>query len=787
MQNKDSLYEVDKTKTLEEGIRRFPSIYIEGNAAAGKTTAVEMLQKKHLKTATITFDLTKESGNFSVFCEKMNQVKKNSEEMWIILEQGTEKMSNPNAAFLADYIENMEENHRVILVSREKPHSLLLDLLWKGKMGLVPMKKLLFSLEEVRMLVKHGNHSLNPEALYEKTGGWPGCVSALIHLAEHQEEKKLEELLQSHEIRNYIETRILGDLTAEEGEILSYAAGCPWVNESFLEYFCGFTEAGERLENLQRKGLLQFDAEKHRWKLFSLFRNYITEHLPELGKENEWYEAHGMIAEAFSCVKKAGAEAFYRKMMLKYWNRIYQLELFTEDVLKWKGKTPQECYLRGVYYYRTQQFEKLRKEIGNVQKIGNREFDTREVLINLCYLDPRISLNEWMELAEREYEDGRKFQLYQMLGSSVSYLCGLRDLSGLFACTAKEEKQRAKVWKTVFGEKEWKCYRLARLDYDLETRRKDSIAEKDWYFLEKIDAEQDSWQIHVAKLYLLCKSQKMQPEEIQTDQIKALEEVLSKEESPLCRKLAEAIINIHAPWYGAREKMAKWLRYANNENTVIVNEDNYMTLCCRAKGYLRLNQFDRAEKLLKKLVPYLQVYHRNRFLSELLFAYAVIHMEKDYKGQAIKNAIESFLLCSASRYVRFYTEYGKLGQQVLETHLEWQKLNFPENWSHKKKYHYGNVQRMPWEEYLDTILRNAKKMNKRTSSIKEEDVREHLTMMETIILQDIGRGMSNAEICEELGLKLPTVKGHIYNLYKKLEVNSRGQAMVKGKELGLLE
>lgn len=787
MQNKQDLYEIDKTKTLEEGIRRFPSIYIEGNAAAGKTTAVKMLRKKHPQTAVYSFDLTRKRIEFSEISEKITQIKKEIGETWIILELGMEKMSDPSAAFLKEFIESMDENFRMLLVSREKPHPFLLELLWKGQMGIVPMKELLFSLEEIRVLVRQGNYSLNPETVYEMTGGWPGCVMVLLHLAEHQKEKKPEELLQSYEIKTYIENEILSDLTAEEEKILSYAAGCPWINEAFVDHFCGFADTAELLENLQRKGMLQFDTEKHRWKLFALFRNYVAERMPELGKENEWYEVRGFIGEAFYCVKKAGENAFYRKMMMKYWDRICQLELFTEEVLKWKGKTPQECYLRGVYYYRTQQFDKLRKEIGTVQKLEPKEFDTREILINLCYLDPQITLNEWLELAEREYAGGQKFRLYQMLGSSVTYLCGVRDLSGLFACTAQEEKQRAKIWKTVFGETEWKCYRLAKIDYDLETRRKEHITEKDWYFLEKIDTVQDSWQIHAAKLYLICKAKKMQPEEIVTDQIERLEEVLSGEESVQCRKLTEAIISIHAPWHGAGEKMSKWLRYGAQESAVIVNEENYMILCCRAKGYLRWNQYDRAEKLLKKLVPYLQVYRRNRLLTEILFASAVIDMEKGLKGQSVKQAIESFLLCSASRYVRFYTEYGKLGQQVLEAHLEWQKSNFPENWSRKKKYHYGNVQRMPWEEYLDTILRNTKRMNKRTSHFPKEEVSEHLTMMETIILQNIGRGMSNAEICEELSLKLPTVKGHIYNLYKKLEVNSRGQAIVKGKELGLLD
>ena len=64
---------------------------------------------------------------------------------------------------------------------------------------------------------------------------------------------------------------------------------------------------------------------------------------------------------------------------------------------------------------------------------------------------------------------------------------------------------------------------------------------------------------------------------------------------------------------------------------------------------------------------------------------------------------------------------------------------------------------------------------------------EKLTMMETIILQDINKGLTNAEICEELNLKLPTVKTHIYSVYKKLGVNSRVQAILKGKELGLVK
>ena len=94
---------------------------------------------------------------------------------------------------------------------------------------------------------------------------------------------------------------------------------------------------------------------------------------------------------------------------------------------------------------------------------------------------------------------------------------------------------------------------------------------------------------------------------------------------------------------------------------------------------------------------------------------------------------------------------------------------------------------MPVEDYLEAILRRTRK-NIRSAGIKlEKNGTEKLTMMEITMLQCIGQGMTNTEICEAQNLKLPTVKSHIYSLYKKLGVNSRVQAIIKGKEMGILE
>jgi LuxR family maltose regulon positive regulatory protein len=64
---------------------------------------------------------------------------------------------------------------------------------------------------------------------------------------------------------------------------------------------------------------------------------------------------------------------------------------------------------------------------------------------------------------------------------------------------------------------------------------------------------------------------------------------------------------------------------------------------------------------------------------------------------------------------------------------------------------------------------------------------EPLTTREVEVLKLIEAGCSNDEISEQLVISIATVKRHISNIYSKLEVKSRTQAIAIGKELKLFE
>ena len=60
-----------------------------------------------------------------------------------------------------------------------------------------------------------------------------------------------------------------------------------------------------------------------------------------------------------------------------------------------------------------------------------------------------------------------------------------------------------------------------------------------------------------------------------------------------------------------------------------------------------------------------------------------------------------------------------------------------------------------------------------------------LTERETEVLDLIAQGRSNQDIAEQLVLSLKTVRNHVSNIFSKLQVADRAQAVIRAREAGL--
>lgn len=791
---------IDKTAELEKGIAGFPFIYIEGFAACGKTTMVRMLLAKHPEIAHCMIDLSVEYETTQLECELRNILEQmNEKPYWIIFENINAALKNEVAEGMVSFLREMPSGSRAILIGRERPDARLLPLVWERKMEIIPQEALLFSGLEIQKFVMEMECELSAEDILRYSGGWAGCVDMMLRLAKRyatyaKRDITAGELRKSYEIEAYIQHTMIDSLSGREQALLQKSLLCPWVNQELCSDLFGFQNAEEDLQKLSRKGILQYDARKRCWKTAPVFAAVSqVEDKEFLKKLNAWYDERGHAKEAIACARRAEDPDEYLHLIQKYYREIGLSEIPFEMLRNRKEDVPEFCYLRGLYDYLHRAFRGLDKEILRLEKMDvPDEHKKYEILLNLYYLRPDISLSEWIHMLEKYGEKYGKFQLYHILGYSNTYLCGLRDLTGLFACTKKEEKQNARIWKAFLGKEEWKCYQLARMDYYLETERQSAIPEEDWELLRRDQEDgREAKQIYIARLYLLGKLQRMEPSAEHEQQFMELSRKLRGQEDE--GNVRNAIVRLYSRWTEESRLLVYWLRYSESAVRAEITEENYAELFFMAKGYLQLNQFEKAERILKRLIPYLQTYHRTRFLAESLFQQAVVNWKTEHHGQALQSVIQSFIINGRSRYVGFYTSYGQAGQEVLEAYEEWYRTNMPEEWSRKKKYQYGNVLRMPEADYIGVVLRCVKREVRASHNeqgarrLKDEMAPERLTMMETLALQYIEKGYSNAKICEELNLKLSTVKTHIYSLYKKLGVNSRVQAVKKGKETGILK
>jgi DNA-binding NarL/FixJ family response regulator len=60
-----------------------------------------------------------------------------------------------------------------------------------------------------------------------------------------------------------------------------------------------------------------------------------------------------------------------------------------------------------------------------------------------------------------------------------------------------------------------------------------------------------------------------------------------------------------------------------------------------------------------------------------------------------------------------------------------------------------------------------------------------LTERERQVLERMARGETNAEIAYALTISIKTVRNHVSNIFSKLQVADRAQAVIRAREAGL--
>ena len=779
---------IDKTGPVEELLKKKSVICLCGMPGIGKKTMVRTLLKNHPEA----------EGKICSAEELEPSVPGEGKSCTWYLVRKLEAREYPGLAEkLWDFFRRMPKGDKVIFAADGIVPEALLEFLWNGAMEMVYPESFWFTEAETYRYLKAVGSVLDRGETYRLTRGWAGCIALMARIQRQLPEKwSPEELCSRYEIRKYVGDRILGILSEKEQKFLMERAFCPRL-ERELEEILWRNQDEETEERLFASGIMSYVPWRNFWRVHPVIRRALRKSPEqETGRKAvRWYEEHGYISEALECCRSISGEAEYQEFLVRNYDRLSFLPGGLNLSLdKREEEKPELFFLKWMEVYFSQKWGRMEKYYRKAwllwqeaERTGKDLEKWREVFLNISYVNPFVETREWMELTEELTEPGRRLRLYYILGESFSYLSGIRDLTPLFAGTREEVRAWEKLWQERLAPETYLAYRLAKLEYDFQT---DRIQPQELEEVLREIGPESPWQLRLGKLFLLYLF--AEGEEGKNQVQRALEDTvedLKKEESEVCRYNTTALYYLSEAKWGEKEDMLRWLRDTGGD---IENKwgKTCFHMAAQVKIHLYLENYTQAEKALKILIPFFQGNHIWKYRAESLFQMAMVEKARGREAESLRWTAEAIQAAEPWRYVRIFTGYGPKGRELLEDYLRFLEKSRQEPVRIKKKYKYGNVKNMPYKDWLDYILRKAKKSQARYPGTKKEEKEaypaEKLTLTEQMVLQYLKQGCTNGEISREMNIKLPTVKSHIYNIYKKLGVSTRLQAVEKGREKGFL-
>lgn len=174
-----------------------------------------------------------------------------------------------------------------------------------------------------------------------------------------------------------------------------------------------------------------------------------------------------------------------------------------------------------------------------------------------------------------------------------------------------------------------------------------------------------------------------------------------------------------------------------------------------------------AIELIDPILNYTQTKGNKRRLIELLVLKAIALNQLNEDNLALKALQSSFSMAEQEGFQRVFIDEGKSIINLLNLAI-----------SHQVHPHFSGK--------LLSVIIKEQVLHKPTSNITPEDVIEPLSEREIEVLSLIAQGHSNTEIAKKLFISLSTVKGHTTNIFGKLGVKNRTQAVSIGRNLGII-
>lgn len=362
-------------------------------------------------------------------------------------------------------------------------------------------------------------------------------------------------------------------------------------------------------------------------------------------------------------------------------------------------------------------------------------------------------------------EDGPPPNL-TLSASRPSLLNGVKDFSKYGVYLEEHKKEIINVLRSVYGEAATGVYEIALAEH---LYQKDECFEALVLIAGTIPFMEDKKDLRclfaalTLEMYILVMNgQAASTAPLMANIRKRIEQTGSEELSYNMEAL-----EVHAFMYdGQMDKVIHWMKEkAPDEHCDFNMLDTYRYMI-KMRCYLIYGKPMALFALAEKLRPLLEKARRKMDVCELQMILAMSLFEQDQKERAFDAIEYALTLAEEYRYDRLIGDEGPKVYRLLNQY---------------RKERGGS----PYLERVMEIARKAAVLYPDYLKTQFQEVPK-ISNAEMQVLRLMAAEKSNAEIAEYLDITLNTVKFHSKNLFKKLMVHSRGQAVKKAREAGIL-
>lgn len=750
-------------------------------------------------------------------------------------------------AFFKGLLDRLPEHVRVFIGSRSVPDIGLARLVVNNLALVLRAEELRFSPQEVRRFFASAQDLAiredELEAIYRKTEGWPAALQLFrLSLASPNVRRSLTDLgaHRPRELADYLADNVLALQPPEVQEFLLRSSPLTRLSAPLCDEVLGRSDSQTILLRLERSGLFvrSLDSERGWFGYHALFANFLEEQLREEdpallrrihGKAAAWFKKHAAHEEA---IQHAVAAADYRLAadVLEAWSarliafgHLVTVERWYEALpLDEVGKRPglvvkvawALCFLR--------RHQKLRPILALLHKLrGKPAGETQPDVVRsmLAILDDDIAgsrdiihgvevhgqdasdfrafelgaacnLYGFLAIAEGELERAREYLALARtygdtadsgfsLGYSISTFCVNLMSQGLLPEALERLRQAAALpWM--------------RLDDSVASAVMAACHVQALYEAGELDAAEavfDQSHESIARFALLDYAavafvSMSRIHELRGRPAQALE-TLDQADSVGHTSLWPRLVRI-VGWERVRRfvlrgefdrAQAAASRIAPGdasvpEGWIPFSEDAEGEAVGRARLSLHVGQPDEALRLIAEEMVQAQRQGRVRRQIRLFVLEALALARRGSDNAAQRSLLRALVLARPGGYQRSILDEGAAVLPLLRRVYEVQST-VPEPGTQELQQFIGRL--------LDAA-------GERPGVGRSQDFQalEPLTEREKKILVLLANGVSNEEIASRMFVSRNTIKFHLKNIYSKLAVNSRLQAINAARAMGLI-